>query len=157
MHMSYGFDLSNGKISIPGDGTVPMSLTSRHDVARFIAHALTALPRTQIEDRRFQIEGERTVCPHAALGAGRTLIRSQTWNDLVSELQKLSPKSLEISYIPAFEFERRLKENPSDIIALIRLGWTQGLGALPGPLSNDLWPEWKPKRAIDVLRPVLEG
>jgi hypothetical protein len=38
-----------------------MSSTSIGDVARFVAHVLTALPRAQFEGARFRIEGERTV------------------------------------------------------------------------------------------------
>jgi hypothetical protein len=40
-----------------------MSMTSLDDVARFAAHALTVFPREQLENQRFQIEGERTVRP----------------------------------------------------------------------------------------------
>ncbi|KAH8108719.1 hypothetical protein DFH11DRAFT_1631869, partial [Phellopilus nigrolimitatus] len=58
---AFGFDLKNGKASIGGSGTVPISFTTRADIGRFVAHSLTALPRAKIEGRIFRIEGDRIV------------------------------------------------------------------------------------------------
>jgi hypothetical protein len=151
----YGFDLKQGKINIPGEGDAPMSSTSIGDVARFVAHVLTALPRAQLEGARFRIEGERTVRfshppPHIVAES------MQTWNKIAAELQVLAKKPLEITHTPRAEFERRRAENPHDVLATLFLGWDTGLAALE-PLSNDLWPEWKPKKVVDILRPMMEA
>jgi hypothetical protein len=79
----------------------------------------------------------------------------QTWNKVAAELQALAKKSLEITHTPRTEFERRRAENPHDVLATLFLGWDTGLAALE-PLSNDLWPEWKPKKVVDILRPMME-
>ena len=56
-----GFDLTNGKITIPGEGVAPISWTTRGDIGRFVAYVLTALPKEKLEWRIFRIEGDRTV------------------------------------------------------------------------------------------------
>jgi hypothetical protein len=74
---------------------------------------------------------------------------------LAEALQKASSKPLEVTYIPRAELERSLKENPADAVSALLLGWDTGKGALPHPLSNDLWPEWNPKKALEILTPLV--
>ena len=59
----FGFDFVNGKFDLPGNGKAENSYTASEDAARFVAHALTALPKEALEWHIFRIEGERTVCP----------------------------------------------------------------------------------------------
>jgi hypothetical protein len=56
-----GFDLRKGKITIHGNGDALISMTSIDDVARFAAYVLTRLPRSQLEDRKFSLQGDLTV------------------------------------------------------------------------------------------------
>jgi hypothetical protein len=42
-----------------------------------------------------------------------------------------------------------------DAVSTLMLGWDTGEGALPGPLSNDVWPEWQPKTALEILTPLV--
>lgn len=56
-----GFDLSKGKITIHGNGDALISMTSIDDVACFAAYVLTRLPRDQLEDRVFSLQGDLTV------------------------------------------------------------------------------------------------
>jgi hypothetical protein len=56
-----GFDLKNGKITIHGEGAATLSTTSLEDVVRFAVHVLIHLPRAQLENAQFQIEGDRVV------------------------------------------------------------------------------------------------
>ncbi|KAJ7620748.1 hypothetical protein DFH06DRAFT_64257 [Mycena polygramma] len=49
----------HGKIRIIGTGTVPVSFTALTDIAGFVAHILTTLPPSELEDRSFRLEGER--------------------------------------------------------------------------------------------------
>jgi hypothetical protein len=59
---SIGYDVKNGKITIKGEGNSSQSMTTVGDVARFVTHVLTTLPRDQIEWTKFRIEGDRVVC-----------------------------------------------------------------------------------------------
>lgn len=54
-------DLSSGKATVAGNGNAEISFTSTRDIARFVAHVLTALPASKLENSFFAIEGERTV------------------------------------------------------------------------------------------------
>ncbi|KAJ6570253.1 hypothetical protein DFH09DRAFT_1261262 [Mycena vulgaris] len=49
----------HGQVRIVGKGEAPVSFTSISDIAGFVAHVLTALPRSELEDRVFRLEGER--------------------------------------------------------------------------------------------------
>jgi hypothetical protein len=63
-----GYDLKAGKITINGPGTEPISTTSIADVARFVVHVLVRLPRSQLENAKFQFEGDRFVsCAHGRI------------------------------------------------------------------------------------------
>ncbi|KAJ7694631.1 hypothetical protein B0H17DRAFT_1131926 [Mycena rosella] len=49
----------HGKIRIVGKGEVPVSFTAAADIAGFVAHVLTTLPRSELENRVFRLEGDR--------------------------------------------------------------------------------------------------
>ncbi|KAJ6570212.1 hypothetical protein DFH09DRAFT_917274 [Mycena vulgaris] len=49
----------HGKIRLVGKGEVPVSFTAIADIAGFVAHVLTTLPVSQLENRVFRLEGER--------------------------------------------------------------------------------------------------
>jgi hypothetical protein len=66
----------------------------------------------------------------------------------------VSSKPLEIVHVPRAELQKRVDADASDAFSAMLLGWADGKGALPGPLSNDLWPEWKPKKALEILTPL---
>ncbi|KAJ7240384.1 hypothetical protein B0H12DRAFT_1134650 [Mycena haematopus] len=48
-----------GKFKLVGKGETPASFTSIADIAGFVAHVLTAVPPSELEDRILRIEGER--------------------------------------------------------------------------------------------------
>jgi hypothetical protein len=56
-----GFDVKARQITINGDGEAELSMTSIVDVADFVAYTLVELPREQLENARFTVEGERIV------------------------------------------------------------------------------------------------
>jgi hypothetical protein len=60
-----------------------------------------------------------------------------------------------VTHVPRAELERKLRENPADTRSALLLHWDSGTAVLRHPLSNDLWPEWKPKKAQEVLTPSL--
>jgi hypothetical protein len=84
-----------------------------------------------------------------------SLTVSKAFKQLAEALQKASSKPLEVTHVPRAELERIVKENPADAESALLLGWDTGKGALPHPLSNHLWPEWKPKNTLDILLPLL--
>jgi hypothetical protein len=62
-----GFDLKGGKITINGQGDGQLSTTSIEDVAHFVAHVLTALPKDQLENAKFTLQGDVIVSTFMAL------------------------------------------------------------------------------------------
>ncbi|KAL0577558.1 hypothetical protein V5O48_004421 [Marasmius crinis-equi] len=50
--------LENGKVNIVGKGETTLSFTDVADIAGFVAHILTTLPPSELENRTFRIEGE---------------------------------------------------------------------------------------------------
>ncbi|KAJ6611383.1 hypothetical protein B0H10DRAFT_2286465 [Mycena sp. CBHHK59/15] len=53
-----GFSV-NGKINIVGTGEMPCSFTASDDIAGFVAHVLTTLPRSELFNRTFRLQGDR--------------------------------------------------------------------------------------------------
>ncbi|KAJ7779367.1 hypothetical protein DFH07DRAFT_901286 [Mycena maculata] len=49
----------HGKIRIVGKGEAPVSYTSVHDIAGFVAHVVTTLPPSALKDRIFRLQGDR--------------------------------------------------------------------------------------------------
>ncbi|KAJ7751903.1 hypothetical protein DFH07DRAFT_825835 [Mycena maculata] len=49
----------HGKFRVVGTGEVPISITSISDIAGFVAHVLTTLPPSELENRAFRLEGDR--------------------------------------------------------------------------------------------------
>ncbi|KAJ7027890.1 hypothetical protein C8F04DRAFT_1189093 [Mycena alexandri] len=47
------------KIQVVGKGEAPVSFTAVPDIAGFVAHILTTLPPSELENRIFRLEGER--------------------------------------------------------------------------------------------------
>jgi hypothetical protein len=76
-------------------------------------------------------------------------------NSLAASVQELSTKPVEITRIPRSTFEERLKADPNDHFAVLILGWDSGKGLHPNPPSHDLIPGWQPKKALDVLKPLI--
>jgi hypothetical protein len=56
-----GLDLKSGNVTVGLDGNALNSFTTQPDIGRFVAYALTNLPRSKIERRIFRIEAERKV------------------------------------------------------------------------------------------------
>ncbi|KAJ7618898.1 hypothetical protein DFH06DRAFT_1061757 [Mycena polygramma] len=48
------------KIQIVGKGEAPLSATALPDVAGFVVHVLTTLPPSELENKTFRLEGDRT-------------------------------------------------------------------------------------------------
>jgi len=132
----FGFDLANAKVKFGGSGDAPISWTGKHDAARFIAHALTAFPKDNLEWKSIRFEGDR-----------------QSLNSVVAQYEKKKGTKVDITRRSREELEASLKENPNDFLSLFFLAWDLGGGVLGDPkdLANGDWPEWNPKKVIDII------
>ncbi|KAL5531647.1 hypothetical protein ACEPAG_4524 [Sanghuangporus baumii] len=134
-----GFDFINGKITVPGEGTSPISWTTRDDIGRFVAHVLTELPKDKLEWRIFRIEGDRT-----------------SLNQIIEDYKARSGKNVSVAHRPRSELEERLKKDPSEVLTAVFLSWDKGQGpsGKPEELANSEFPQWKPKKVVDVILEV---
>ncbi|KAJ6504690.1 hypothetical protein C8R47DRAFT_1103248 [Mycena vitilis] len=64
-----GFSV-NGKINVIGYGNMPCSFTASDDVSGFVAHVLTTLPRQDLFNRTFRLQGDRSTLSDLAVNFG---------------------------------------------------------------------------------------
>ncbi|KAK0193150.1 NAD(P)-binding protein [Armillaria mellea] len=70
---------STGKINlVVGTGNTPGSFTADEDVGGFVAHMLTTIPPSELNDRIFRIEGERISYGEIAARVGLPIVRVET-------------------------------------------------------------------------------
>ncbi|KAI0259733.1 NAD-P-binding protein [Gloeopeniophorella convolvens] len=125
-------DLASGKVTIGGDGNSLVSFTSRTDVARYVAYALTRLPIERLQNRAFSIAGDST-----------------SFSEIFKQYEAKTARKLEITHIPVSELNEKLAENPQDIVSFLRKFW-----AVYGPLErldNNLYPGWNPSSVANNL------
>jgi hypothetical protein len=78
-------------------------------------------------------------------------------------LKAASTKSIEVVHTSIEELQAMHADGQAKgdfmqvLIAGFRLAFATGGSQLKGDLDNDLWPEWKPTRAVDVLKRELLG
>jgi uncharacterized protein YbjT (DUF2867 family) len=132
----FGLDRTNNKFTVPGEGNAPISFTSYRDVAPFVSHVLVHLPREKLEYAKLAIEGDRI-----------------SFNEFAADYEKATGKKLEISHTPRSHFEEAAAK-PDGAMAGLFLGWDTGKGVVTSTkeeLANSLYPEWKPKKVLDVV------
>ncbi|KAI0028935.1 NAD-P-binding protein [Vararia minispora EC-137] len=130
----FGFDFEKGLVTVGGDGSTPVSFTSRKDVARFVVYALTKFPFEQLRNKFLRI--------HASC---------KSFNEIVRIFEQKHGKKIETHYIPLVELEARMKKDPFDVFALLHHEWVKGRGAVGEPLDNEKWPEWNPAPVEEFL------
>lgn len=159
LYRPIGWDLAAGKVTIGGEGKSPISFTARVDIARFVAHVLTALPAERLANSSFRIEGERAVSVspdlpmHGAPTHEPASLSFQSFSDIVDGYQAKSGRTLDVTHRSHSEIEASLKANPADFLSYLQLLWERGqgvVGKFEGP-DNGLFPEWRPKKILDVL------
>ncbi|KAA1474792.1 NAD-P-binding protein [Dentipellis sp. KUC8613] len=131
-------DINSGKVTVGGDGNTPLSWTSRTDIGRFVAHALTTLPPNELNNKIFRIEGDRL-----------------SFNEVFKQYEAKTRKKIAVAYRSIAELEAAVKANGADFSSFFHLAWAQG-GGLTGKkedLANGLFPGWNPKKVIDVIAP----
>ncbi|KAI5122511.1 hypothetical protein M0805_001419 [Coniferiporia weirii] len=136
---AFGYEFANGKATIGGSGDRAISFTTQADIARFVAHALTAFPPEKIEWRVIRIEGDRTI-----------------FNQILADWTSRTGKKLSVTHRPRSDFEEAVSKNPADFIAflILEIDFGRGIVGRPDELANAEWPEWKPKKAIDAILEV---
>ncbi|KAL5521764.1 hypothetical protein ACEPAF_2512 [Sanghuangporus sanghuang] len=136
-----GFNFDKGEFTIPGSGTALISWTSATDIVQYIGHVLINLPREKLEWRIFRIEGDR-------IGL----------NDIAVSWQKYSSKPVSISHRPRSEIEDEARRNPNEMWPPLILELDAGhiITGRPEELTNYEFPQWKPKKVIDVLVEIYD-
>jgi len=131
-----GFDLPNGKAAVGGSGDTLISFTARSDIARFVAHVLTSLPVSHLENKIFRIEGERT-----------------SFNAILKEYTARTGTQITTTHLSQAELEEKIKANPHDFGSILHLEWDKGNGVVGklDELSNGLYKAWEPKKAVDAI------
>ncbi|KAI0259726.1 NAD-P-binding protein [Gloeopeniophorella convolvens] len=127
-------NITNGKISVGGDGSMPLSWTSRTDIARFVVYVLLKLPATQLRNAAtFRCEGDR-----------KSLV------EIAHLYEQKSGRKVEIEYIPTSVLQERWKANPQDYSSYLKMSVARGFG-LVGKPDNHLFPGWNPASVIDCI------
>nr|GAT55866.1 predicted protein [Mycena chlorophos] len=57
----------NRKINVVGCGNMPCSFTASEDVAGFVAHVLTTLPPSELHNKTFRLQGDRSTLSDLAI------------------------------------------------------------------------------------------
>ncbi|KAJ7815349.1 hypothetical protein B0H13DRAFT_1740292 [Mycena leptocephala] len=128
----------HGKIRIVGKGEAPVSFTAVADIAGFLAHVLTNLPPTELEDHIFRLEGER-----ASLNSLGALFKTS-----VEHVDRITGEAGEMKtrLLIAMEFGAGTT------------GWdaankVEGSGSNAAGSANALWPghQWKTIKEVHKL------
>ncbi|KZO98444.1 NAD-binding protein [Calocera viscosa TUFC12733] len=129
-----GFDLANGKIEIGGTGNGIISCTSRTDIARYVAYALTSLPASTLHNHVFKMEGDRT-----------------TFNRAIAAYEARTGKKLDVTYVPLEELKQRATGNPADIRYFLATRFDAGTTNGPEEEMNVDWPDFHPQTMVEAM------
>lgn len=75
----------------------------------------------------------------------------QTFNEIVEAYEAKTGKKLQVTHTPRSELEAMLEKDPEDFITRLRLSWDNGGGVVGDETDNNLWPDWNPKKVLDIL------
>jgi len=129
-------NLNTRKAVIYGTGETPNSWTTIPDVARYAVHALTQLPPSQLQNRVFNIEGDR-----------------KTFNEIISLYIAKHPGEFQITYKPVEVLEEMVKKSEGkDFFHALMIEYATGAVAHdPAKLDNKEYPAWNPKKVAEIL------
>ncbi|KAG9127631.1 hypothetical protein FRC07_011375 [Ceratobasidium sp. 392] len=129
-----GYTFPEKKVTIWGDGNAKNSWTTVRSVGQWIANVLKTVSIEQLQDKHFRIQGD-LVSP----------------NEIVGLWEKKHNDKLQVDYRPVKELEDRIEADKNDTLAVLIAEWSSGRGELTAPLSNDLYPGWKPDSVESIL------
>ncbi|KZV90941.1 NAD(P)-binding protein [Exidia glandulosa HHB12029] len=122
----FGFDLEKKKASLVGNGSAKWAATTRPDVAHFVAHTVTHLPKAQLEGAVLSVVGSLT-----------------SWDEVIAVLEKKYGAKFAVEYRDVATTEKEVAEKGfaafGDYLQLLFLA---GYGNMKS--DNDLVPGWKP-------------
>jgi uncharacterized protein YbjT (DUF2867 family) len=127
-------DLKSGSVTVGEDGNSKISFTSRTDIARFVVHVLTALPKSETVDKTFRIEADRI-----------------SFNEVFAAYEKKHNTKLQVKYLPIKELTANVDKDPYDVVSLLHRAWATGEGTVGTTVSNDLFPDWNPTPVIEYI------
>jgi len=129
-------NLKTRKAVIYGTGAEPNSWTMIPDVARYAVHVLTHLPPAQLQNRVFNIEGDR-----------------KSFNEIVQLYIAKHPGEFQVTYKPVAVLEEMVKKSEGkDFFHALMIEYATGRVAHnPAKMDNDEYPEWNPKKVADLL------
>ncbi|KAG8749506.1 hypothetical protein FRC12_013385 [Ceratobasidium sp. 428] len=134
-----GYAFAEKKVTIWGDGNAKNSWTTVRDVAQWVANVLKTVPIEQLQDKHFRIQGD--------LASSNEIVKLWEEKHNITVLQD----KLQVEYRSVEEVENRIKADKNDFLAILIKEWSSGRGQLNAPLSNDLYPGWKPSPVESVL------
>ncbi|KAJ7246109.1 hypothetical protein B0H12DRAFT_1187384 [Mycena haematopus] len=130
-------NLTGGKMEIIGKGDTPISFTSLGDIAGFMAHVLTTLPPSQLENRILRLQGARA-----------------TWNEIAAAC------NLSVDRVDAIDGAESFLTILSKFLdtGAGSTGWDpvqrkEGDGEDAAGSANALWPGHKWQSIKEVLNP----
>jgi hypothetical protein len=69
----------------------------------------------------------------------------------VKAYEAKSGKTLDVTRRPQSALHEAIAKNPADFLSFLLLEWDIGKGAVGEPLDNNLFPEWNPTKAVDIV------
>jgi uncharacterized protein YbjT (DUF2867 family) len=139
-YITWLLDYSDGKVRIVGKGNTPASFTAEEDIGGFVAHVLTELPPSELENRIFRIQGDRkTLLEVAALFGDKAT---------VEHIETFGGEGMEAYRTQFHHFVEQGR---------VSTGWDEpskkeGTGEKAAGSSNSLWPGHQWKTIKDVLK-----
>lgn len=128
-----GYAFAEKKVTIWGDGNSKITWTTARSVAQWVANVLKTTPIEWLQNKYLNIQGS-----------------SFSPNDIVKLWEDKHNDKLEVDYRPLKEVQDRAQADENDFLAAILEEWHSGRGELK-PLSNDLYPGWKPETVESIL------
>jgi hypothetical protein len=69
----------------------------------------------------------------------------------VSQYEAKTGKKIRVTHTPLSTLQENLTKNDHDLGSLLKIVWDIGSGVVGTP--TDVWPEWNPKKVLDVIAP----
>lgn len=129
---AWGWQLDEGKVTFGGSGDAKASFIHRTDIARYVAYIFTHIPTSELAWKILRIQGELT-----------------SFNQIVVDYETKTGKKLEVTRTPREVLAERASKG--DLISFLFHEWDISGATAGSPLTNDLYPDWKPKSVIETL------
>ncbi|KAG3147815.1 hypothetical protein PI126_g12729 [Phytophthora idaei] len=97
-HRALGYNFKEGVMNVVGDGNAKMSIVSRSDLSRFIAHVLVTTSRSSLQWSQFSVESDRLSPKEIAELAEKKLGKKITFKFLDYEETKKNYNTDPVSY-----------------------------------------------------------